>query len=456
MAQRYQFGRGDKKIAIIGSGIAGLSAAWLLNEKHDVTIFEDNDYVGGHSNTVDIALDDRTIPVDTGFIVYNPTNYPNLTALFNQLSVPTVSTDMSFSVSLDDGAFEYAGGDGGGLLAQRANLLRPRFWSMIAGVLKFYRNTQRYIDSAQYQGFTLRDLLVAEGYSSAFVKDHLAPMGAAIWSSNSHDILDYPALSFLKFFHNHGLTQLSNRPQWRTVVGGSREYVRRIMAPFADKIILNTPIEHVGTPEDGLGGVLVTPRGMAPQRYDEVIFACHSDQALALVNEASPEHASMLRDLEYSANKMAVHTDVKLMPKRKRAWASWNYVERTNAKTDKPAISYWMNQLQHLPTDTPVIATLNPDRLIDAEKVLCQFDYAHPVMDQKGARAKRRLWPVQGQNHMWFAGAYLGDGFHEDGIQAGLAVAEMLSGERRPWHIHNQNARIGLSDDVGQGLGKAA
>ena len=437
-----------KKIAIIGTGISGMSAAWLLAENHDVTIFDSKDYIGGHSHTVDVTVDGKTFPVDTGFIVFNPQNYPNLIELFKTLDVPTYDTDMSFSVSLKDEDFEYSGGDGWGMLAQPSNIFKPRFWSLVRGILKFYKKTEAYIDDETTEHLTLGELLKREGYSKSFVQDHLAPMGAAIWSSDSADILDYPARSFLRFFKNHGLTQLTDRPAWRTVRGGSREYVKRITAKFKDRINLSTPVSSVrkvGT------GVEITAGDRAPERFDEVVFACHSDQALAMLADPTDKQLTVLSDLKYRPNHVVWHTDVSVMPKRKAAWASWNYSEKSNAGENEAAVSYWMNKLQPLPTETPVIVTLGPNQDIDPAKILGEYTYSHPVFDMAALKAKQDIWALQGDAGMWFCGAYLGDGFHEDGIQSGLAVAEMLGGMRRPWQKPEQNARIGLCDLVSTG-----
>jgi len=435
-----------KRIAIIGTGIAGLSAAWLLNESHDLTIFEANDYIGGHSNTVDVAVDNVQFPVDTGFIVFNPQNYPNLVSLFDYLNVPTTPTDMSFSASMADRSFEYAGGTKTGLFAQPSNMMRPRFWRMVKDILRFYSASEDLVNDTSLVGLSLGQLLTREGYSKAFIEDHLAPMGAAIWSSNSQDILDYPALSFLNFFRNHGLTQLSDRPAWSTVQGGSREYVTRLTAGFSDRIRLSSPVTSVTKLEQGIE--IVSPES-GREYFDDVIFACHSDQALRLIQSPLPNQVNVFNDLTYSANEVVLHTDLALMPKRRAAWASWNYLDAPSGEgrtTDAPAVSYWMNQLQHLPVETPVIVTLNPNRAIDPSKVLGRYEYDHPVFDLAALEARQRVWPLQGKNNMWFCGAYLGDGFHEDGIQAGLAVAELLGGVARPWQIAGQNERIGLED----------
>lgn len=433
-----------RKIAIIGSGISGMSAAWHLHRTHDITVYERSAYVGGHSNTVDICLDGRTFPVDTGFIVFNPTNYPNLTALFDYLGVETNATDMSFAVSMQQGGFEYSGGDNSGLLAQPLNLFRPRFWRMVLGLLRFYREAAQFEEEALAQDLSLGALLEQHGFSRAFVKDHLAPMGAAIWSSDADDILNYPAASFLKFFRNHGLVQLTDRPQWRTVNGGSREYVNRLTVDFQDKIHLNRAVVRVARHANGVD---VEDESGVTSRFDEVVFACHSDQAFRLLSDPTDMEANALSKMRYSKNTAVLHTDRRWLPRRKKAWASWNYMEAPKAAGSVgPAITYWMNRLQHLPVQTPVMVTLNPYEDVEAQHVLGRFDYEHPIFDRASHFARKLLMSAQGVNRTWYAGAYLGDGFHEDGIQAGLAVAEMISGVPRPWLRPNQNARIGLPD----------
>lgn len=443
--KRQAPGKPSPKVAVIGSGISGLSCAWLLGKSADVTVFEANDYIGGHSHTVDVNVGGVTFPVDTGFIVYNPVNYPNLCALFYSLDVPSRETDMSFSVSLDDGRFEYAGGDLKGLFAQPSNMLAPRFWKMLAGILRFYRRTDSFLEEAEGTDLSLGELVGRHGFSRAFIRDHLAPMGAAIWSSNCDDILDYPAASFLRFCKNHGLTQLTDRPAWRTVMGGSREYVKRLVTTFDRPVVLGDPVAEVS----GEGGtVRVTTRSGQHSIFDDVVFACHSDQALALIREPEERLAGTLSAMRYSRNHVALHTDLGLMPRRRAAWASWNYIERRGGPASGPAVSYWMNNLQHLPTETPVIVTLNPDREISESAVLGRYEYDHPIFDRASHEARAKLWELQGEGGLWFCGAYLGDGFHEDGIQAGLAVAEMLGGVPRPWSLGGQNARIGLPDEL--------
>lgn len=433
-----------QNVAVIGSGISGLSAAWLLNKHHNVTLYEANDYIGGHSATVDIEIDGKSIPVDTGFIVYNAPNYPNLTALFDDLGVTTQNTDMSFSTSIADGEFEYAGGnDLSGVFAQKSNLLKPRFWLMLRDLFRFYKKAPDYLANVAFADLTLGELLGKKNFSSAFIKDHLGPMGAAIWSSDAAEILDYPAQSFLKFFQNHGLLERNNAPQWRTVFGGSREYVTKISSGFKDCIRLNTAVQNI-IPKAGSVEVVTA---VGTDTFDQVILACHADQALALLPNDMYEQRCTLKRLNYRANKVVLHSDTSLMPRRRKAWASWNYIARTR-DDDAPAVSYWMNRLQHLQTETPVIVTLNPNGPIDPAKVFGEYSYAHPTFNFEALKAKQAVWNFQGERGIWFCGAYLGDGFHEDGIQSGLAVAELLGGIARPWLRPKQNARIGLPNTL--------
>jgi len=430
-----------QRIGIIGSGISGLSAAWLLHPHHDITVYEANEYGGGHSHTVDIEVGGNSFPVDTGFIVYNDQNYPNLSALFETLHVPTWKTDMSFAASLNDGALEYAGGTRGGLFAQKSNLVRPRYWSMLSELMRFYKNADRYRLEPEFAALPLRSLLKNENYSDAFIEDHLAPMGAAIWSSDSQEILDFPTQSFMRFFNNHGLDRLNDAPVWRTVKGGSREYVKKLSAGFSDRIRLSDAVQSVSSR---------TVRTKSDeQTYDQILFACHSDQALKILHNPTDEQGRILTNMRYRPNEVVLHHDENLMPKRKKAWASWNYLSKGDAD-GPPAVSYWMNRLQHVPTDTPVIVTLNPDRHINPSKIWAKFAYDHPVFDMAAEQAKSDIWAVQGQNGYWFAGAYLGDGFHEDGIQAGLFAAEQMSGLKRPWDKPEQTARLRLDKFVHQ------
>ncbi len=420
-----------------------MSAAWLLNQRHDVTVYEQNDYIGGHSNTVDIALHGQTIPVDTGFIVYNPVNYPNLVALFQELDVPTKHSDMSFAASLEDGGFEYAGTDLFGLLAQPTNLLRPRFLAMVRDIFRFYKQAQ--LDCGEYalRHLPLKAYLAMNNYSQAFIYDHLMPMGGAIWSSSVNQMLEFPTLAFLRFFNNHGLVQLNDRPQWRTVDGGSREYVKRLTASFSDRIRTGNPVASIERGEQ----VTIISRDGSRDVFDEVVMACHSDEALTLLAEPTEQEKDVLGGIRYQPNKAVLHTDTNLMPKAKRAWASWNYLGTGQSRDQQLCVTYWMNLLQALPTETPVLVTLNACKEINPDKIIREFDYDHPWFDAVAIQNQPRLWSLQGQQNSWFCGAYFGSGFHEDGIQAGLAVAEKLGGLQRPWTVSEPSTRVCLAAD---------
>jgi uncharacterized protein len=426
-----------QKIAIVGSGISGLSAAWLLSFSHDVTLFEADDRIGGHSNTVEIEAGGLRIAVDTGFIVYNEPCYPNLTELFSRLGVATAPADMSFAVSLDAGRVEYAGSDLGGLLAQKSNLLRPRFWSMLRELLRFYREAPR---DYQHMGEeSLAAYLDRRGFGAAFREDHLYPMAAAIWSTPTADVGDYPAAAFVRFCENHGLLRLAGRPQWRTVIGGSREYVRRLSAPFADRILTATPILRI---ERDLAGVtLFDARGVA-RRFDQVVVAAHADRALAMLADPSEEERRLLGAFRYSCNEAVLHRDPGLMPRRRAAWASWNYLSDGAGHDRRLSVTYWMNRLQPLGPAPELFVTLNPLRAIPEDRVFARLDYDHPMFDVATARAQPELWSLQGRRRTWFCGAHFGAGFHEDGLQAGLAVAEDLGGLRRPWRAKDDSASI--------------
>ncbi|MFW2403237.1 MAG: NAD(P)/FAD-dependent oxidoreductase [Gammaproteobacteria bacterium] len=431
-------------IAVVGSGIAGLSAAWLLNERHTVTVYEQNDYAGGHSNTATVTLDGQETDVDTGFIVYNPSNYPNLVALFEHLEVPTKLSDMSFAASLDDGRLEYSGTDLNGLFAQRRNLARPRFLSMLNDLLRFYRQAPTLTDDEALRDLSLGDFLRREGYGEPFIRDHLMPMGAAIWSSSIEQMLTFPTLAFLRFFRNHGLVQLRDRPEWRTVDGGSKEYVARLTRSLEGRIQCNAGVQKVL--RDSAGVTIVTRDGS--RRHDHVVLACHADQALRMLEQPHLDETDALGQIRYQSNRTVLHTDARLMPRRRRAWASWNYMSSAaGGDRDALCVTYWMNLLQALDTPEPLFVTLNPNREIDPDKVLRTYDYEHPIFDTAALHAQRKLWNLQGRQNTWFCGAYFGSGFHEDGIQAGLAVAERLGGHARPWTVENPSSRVGLPDD---------
>ena len=427
-------------IAVIGSGISAMSAAWLLARRHDVTIFEKQGRLGGHSNTAMVSEPDGPVAIDTGFIVYNEATYPNLKAMFTHLGVDTVPSDMSFAVSADSGRFEYSGTDINGLLAQRSNLLRPRFWSMTRDILRFYRDASRHLAEGLPDDMTLADYLRQHRYGRAFIRDHLLPMAAAIWSSPAADMQAYPIASFLGFFINHGLLLLRDRPQWRTVQGGSRRYLQRMLADANYGIKLGCGAVAVRT---GAAGVEVRDDFNQVHRFDHVVLGCHADEALALLAKPTPDQRHLLGAFRYQTNRAVLHRDPALMPQRRAAWSSWNYLTRKGQDdTQDVCVTYWMNKLQPLATARDYFVTLNPVRAPRADLVEREVDYMHPVFDTAAGRAQSSLWSLQGRGNLWFCGSYFGYGFHEDGLQAGLAVAEQLGGVRRPWNVVEESGRI--------------
>jgi hypothetical protein len=430
-------GRGRANIAVVGSGISGLSCAWLLAQGHNVTVFEASHRLGGHIHTVEALVEGRRIAVDTGFIVYNEATYPNLTALFAHIGAATAPADMSFSVSLDGGLYEYSGGGLRGLLAQPANLLKPRFWSMLSDLLRFYRNAPR--DLPDMGALTLDAYLDTRRYGEAFRRDHLYPMAAAIWSTPAMKVGEQPAASFVRFCENHGLLRLMDRPVWRSCLGGSKAYVEKLVASFRQNIKLSTPV--VSLRRDAEGVNLLDARGKS-YRFDHVVLACHADQALALLADPANEERRVLGAFRYAENRAVLHRDASFMPRRRAAWAAWNYAGTDDDDAQGPAVTYWMNQLQQLGETPPLFVTLNPIRPPRRETIIHSETYAHPLSDLAAREAQAQLWSLQGQRRTWFCGAHFGAGFHEDGLQAGLAVAEDLGGLRRPWTAPDADGRI--------------
>jgi uncharacterized protein len=431
-------------IAIVGAGISGLAAAWLLSQRHRVTVYERAERPGGHSNTVFVAEGSRTIPVDTGFIVFNRKTYPNLAALFDLLEIPTQVSEMSFAVSLDGGAMEYSGSGLGGLFAQPSNILRPRFWSMLAGLLRFYHDAKRDSSRLLDLQLSLGQYLARGGYGEPFIRDHLLPMASAIWSAAPEEILNYSAAAFLRFNHNHGLLLVRGRPAWETVVGGSRTYVQQLIAPFADRIRLDAEVRSIRRGPDVVS--VVDSQGGC-DTFDHVIMACHADQALAALTDASDKERDLLGAFRYSRNVAVLHTDETFMPKRRRAWSSWNFLGLTDS--DRVCVTYWMNKLQGIESERPLFVSLNPARPPRAGTILDTESYHHPILDETAAKAQHDLWSLQGQRNTWFCGSYFGAGFHEDGLRAGLAVAEQFGGVRRPWRVANESGRIAIPPEAG-------
>jgi uncharacterized protein len=430
-----------QRIAIVGSGVSGLSAAWLLSQHHDIVVYEKEDRLGGHSNTVLVPSVNGEIAVDTGFIVYNEPNYPNLTALFRHLGITTRPSEMSFAVSLDGGALEYSGTSIAGLFAQKRNLVRPRFWRMLKDIARFYRQAPAVMTALEMpnETMTVGRYVAEQGYSDAFIEDHLLPMAAAIWSAPVETVRELPLISFVRFCNNHGLLRLNQRPQWRTVVGGSIEYVRRLSAAFEDSLRLNCIVRKI---RRSMGGVMIEDFNGNCERFDHAIIATHADQALALLDDPDAAEHRMLGAFHYQRNLAVLHNDESFMPARRRAWSSWNYLGEQADGGRSLSVTYWMNRLQAIDERMPLFVTLNPSHAPRQGSIIRSFLYDHPILDVAAIQAQKSLWSLQGLRNTWFCGAHFGAGFHEDGLQAGLAVAEAIGGVRRPWSVENESGRI--------------
>lgn len=415
------------RIAVIGSGISGLGAAWLLHKSHEVTLYEKSTRPGGHSNTVEARFPDRSFPVDTGFIVYNERNYPNLVGLFRELDVMVRKTVMSFSVSLDGGAFEYAGTNLNTVFGQRENLLNPTFWRMLKDILRF--NEQAPLLLAAPTDISLGGFLDELGLGAWFRERYLLPMGGAIWSCPLETMLEYPAASFIRFFDNHGLLTVNDQPEWYTVEGGSREYVSKMVAPLGKNLRLETPV--VSITRNAQGAVVEDASGLREQ-YDQVVLAVHGDQALALLKDPSEAERETLGAFRTQANRAVLHMDKTLMPARPRVWSSWNYLASGDAAAPELTLTYWMNRLQHIPEEYPLFVTLNPTREPIEGSTFHECIYHHPVFDEKAVAAQKKLQDLQGRQHTWFCGAWQRYGFHEDGLLSAVNVAGAL-GIGTPW-----------------------
>jgi uncharacterized protein len=407
------------KIAIVGAGIAGLTCAHLLHTEHDLTVFEAAGYTGGHTNTVRVDTAGESFDVDTGFIVYNDRNYPNFERLLERLGVRTKASDMSFSVSDEAGDFEYSGASANGLFANRRHLVTPSFHRMVRDLMRFNREAPALI-GLNGDGPSLGDFLDDGGYSEHFVRRLIVPQASAVWSADPAQMWTFPAGFLAEFFQNHGMFGLAGRPNWRTVAGGARNYVRRIVEPLGGRVRLSTPVERIERFEDR---VELTPRGGEPEVFDEVILAVHSDQALRMLADPSDAERQVLGAIPYQPNEATLHTDRALLPRRRRAWASWNY-HLLDEPADQTTVTYHLNQLQSLDTPEQICVTLNRGDAIDPGKVIQSFRYHHPVYTHGGLAAQKRFGEVSGVRRTNYCGAWWGYGFHEDGVRSGLRVCE--------------------------------
>lgn len=409
-------GSGPLRIAVVGAGISGLVAAHVLSQRHEVTVFEAEPRLGGHTHTVDVDVDrsGRSVPVDTGFIVFNDRTYPRFCALLDRLGVARRPTTMSFSVHCERTGLEYNGTSLNSMFAQRRNLLRPRFWGMLRDILRFHRDAEAFARG----GATLRDVLAQGRYGREFGEHYLVPMMAAIWSAEPERLLGMPARFFVRFFANHGMLQVSDRPQWFTVAGGSRSYLEPLARPFAARLRLGCPVLRI---DRGPSGVTVHAQAVGGESFDAVVLATHSDQALALLAAPSAREQAILGAIPYQENDVVLHTDRSLLPRRRLAWAAWNY-RIPLVPQRRVAVTYCMNILQGLDCDAIVNVTLNQTAAIAADRVLRRFTYHHPVFDEAGVRAQAAVDGIQGGQRTWFCGAWCGFGFHEDGVAAALRV----------------------------------
>lgn len=429
------------KIAVVGAGVSGLSAAWLLSRRHEVILYESGTKLGGHANTIDVPVAGGDIPVDAGFIVFNQANYPNLTALFSHLQVATEESCMSFAASMRGGDVEYSGQTLSSVFTKRASALSPSFLGMLSDIARFHREARKALANGISENISLREFVATRRFGKAFTTDFLEPMASAIWSSPSNSILDYPAASFFKFFQNHGLLQVLNLPIWHTVTGGARSYVEKIAAPLNDAARLATKVTKIDRVN---GAVEVTDENGFADQFDHVVVATHADTALSMLARPTDRERDILGAFSYKPNRAVLHFDKRQMPIRRRAWSSWNYL----GGEGQASVTYWMNRLQNLTCAEDVFVTLNPHSPIEDHAIVAEFDYAHPMFNVAAGKAQKKLWSLQndGDRGVWYCGAHFGQGFHEDGLQAGLAVAEAIGGVRRPWTVDQESGRIFLPD----------
>jgi predicted NAD/FAD-binding protein len=411
------------RIAIIGSGVSGLVCAHLLHGRHDVVLYEAADRPGGHSHTHRVELPDANADVDTGFLVYNERTYPLFRGLLDRLGVATQPSDMSFSVSDQRTGIEWRGTSPSTVFAQRRNVARPAFWRMLSDITRFNRLARRLLEDPPSDGVTLEDVLAQHRWSTEFRDWYLVPLGSSIWSADPKTFTQIPAITFARFFERHGLLRLCDQPNWRTVTGGSQTYVQAILRPLEaeSRVRLGTPIEKI---RREVGGVeLLSPGGA--ESFDHVVVATHSDQALRLLSDPDRLENETLGAIRYQPNRATLHTDVRLLPRSRRAWASWNY-HRLDAEVDHATLTYHLNPLQGIPSTVPVLVTLNQDDAVDPDLVLARMDYAHPVLDAGAINAQRRHRDISGARRTWYCGAYWGNGFHEDGVRSAVETCRAL------------------------------
>jgi uncharacterized protein len=422
------------RIAIVGTGISGLGTAFLLNPEHQITVYEKDRRVGGHSRTVTVDHDGTQIPVDTGFIVFNPKNYPNLTGMFGHLGVPTHDSDMTFAASIRDGWLEWGARDTNAIFGQRRNLLRPKFGRLLRDVLKFNAGAEEAVE--RHPDVTLEGLITGMGLGDWFRRYYLLPMSGAIWSCPPCEMMHFPARSLVRFFANHNLLSASGQPRWHTVTGGSQEYLKRLTASFTHRIRTNCGAAAIT--RDG-GKVQVRDTQGQTETYDRVVIAAHGDEALRLLKDAGAAETQALSPFRYQKNRAVLHRDTSLMPKRKRCWASWVYTSDGDFLHPRITVTYWMNKLQGIDNRHPLFVSLNPRREIADELVFDEAEFDHPVFDTAAVAAQPKVAALQGQRNTWFAGAHLGYGFHEDGLASAVRVARAM-GADVPWTVPAHDA----------------
>jgi predicted NAD/FAD-binding protein len=433
------FNKNDR-IAIIGSGISGLSAAYFLSKDYEVTVFEESS-LGGHAHSLKLEdTEGKHFEIDMGFIVFNEPCYPNFVQFLKHLDVAHELSDMSFGISLDEGRMEYSSLN---MFAQKSNILKPSFISMLLDIVRFYNKAPRHALSGDYDHLSLTDYLKSQNYGRSFIEDHILPQAAAIWSSSVGDIGAYPFKAFMRFFANHGLLELDLKARipWRTVTGSSHSYVRKIETALKNHIHRGLGASQV---ERGNSIIkIIDTKGMS-HSFDHVVLACHADQALGLLQTPSLDEAQILSRFHYTNNEVIFHTDADFMPKRKAAWSSWNTILRRDQlnRNDALCVTYWMNKLQNIDSKTEFFVTLNPVKPIDPAKIIAKRSFKHPLFNAAALKAQDEIGLIQGYQNTWFAGAYLGSGFHEDGLEAGLNVYEAISGKERPWAFDRLKSRL--------------